>query len=344
MYDTLDPAHDLLAALDDTRAATARDGLTGRERLSRAALAADSRRDLAGLAVSPYRRDGSRLADAVHIARAIRASATPEQAAAGRAAHARQAAHTLAWQLRAVVPEILADVPGLLTHAPVGRPVGGTPAAPLLALGSPFAPSGPTLDVPQGWDPPPMGVLDPAEKTSYTIVKSTLGAVATPWHLGVYGLNVSGQVLAWGDDARAQVEALFMAGADAALETGLIADLAGAAMPAADMDAAEAAAGSAGYGPADTVVVNPADWPAVRRGWAGVPADLLPVNRVITTHATAGTVLVFPLAGVCLLVGDYEWSAVVEPSIVGEAVACTRAGLVAPRAAGVVQAVTITAA
>src|SRR5215468_8577785 len=114
MIDT-DVVRDLLAALDDTRAAATRGGLSGRERLSRAAVAADSLRDVHALTISPYRQAGSRLVDAVHLAHAARHSATDEQRAAGRAVHGRRAAHALSGHLRAVLPEVLADVPGLLT-------------------------------------------------------------------------------------------------------------------------------------------------------------------------------------------------------------------------------------
>lgn len=79
------------------------------------------------------------------------------------------------------------------------------------------------------------------------------------------------------------------------------------------LDAAEGAAGAAGNGPAELLIVNPADWPAVRRelgaAWVAGPHP----EPVVTPGATAGTVTYCGPGAFWLLVADYIEDEIVRP-------------------------------
>lgn len=331
----------LLDSLDALAAATAREGLSGRERLTRASVFRDAAADLSAvLDADPYRnRAHSRLVDTVRVHQAERARRDPDPDAVERLHR-----HGMTVTLRAAVQnQITTDTPGLTTTGPVGRPYSaGLPGSPLLDLGTPFNATAGSLEVPAGWATLPAGVLDAPEKTSIGAAKGTIAATPTPWHTAAYMLNEAMQVLAWGEDGRRRVEEFMTAVVNTTLEKALVADLlTDAGTPAADLDTAEAAAGTAWGTIADTLVVNPGDWPKVRRAYAGQPVPF--ANVAVTGSITAGTALVFPRSAVALLVNPVAYVGAIEPAFLGEAIAFYREGLATALRPGAVAAATVTA-
>jgi hypothetical protein len=167
-----------------------------------------------------------------------------------------------------------------------------------------------------------------------------MDTVTTPVHWAGYGANVSRQILDWAVDAQRRIEEVFADICNTTLEAALIADLLTAAgTPAADLDTAEATAGTAWGSTVDTIIVNPGDWPAVRRTYAPQPVPF--GNVCVTASIAAGTALVLPLGGVWLLAERMQLLSQVEPSRLGSAIVATRGGVVAERRTGVVAAATL---
>ena len=107
--------------------------------------------------------------------------------------------------------------------------------------------------------------------------------------------------------------------ADLAAEAHAVAGLETAAgdtaayVDAGTLDAAEGAAGAAGKGPAELLLVNPVDWPTIRRelgsSWAAGPHPI----PVVTAGATAGTATNCGPGAFWLLVADYVEDEIVRP-------------------------------
>jgi hypothetical protein len=331
----------LLTALDDLAAAAFRAGLSGREQLTRFSVLRDAQQDMAALAAADPYRGGrhNRMVDTLAVARAERARTAPDPDAVERLQRHRAATMLTA----AVMNQITTDTPGLLTTGPTGRPVAaGLPGSPLLDLGDPFTPTAGSLEVPAGWTSLPAGVLDPVEKTSIGGAHGQLGTIPTPWHLAGYMLNIARQVLDWSEDGRRRIEDFMGAVVNVTLEKALIADLlVDAGTPAADLDTAEATAGGAWGTAVDTLVVNPTDWPAVRRSYGG--PQYVPFPTVcVTGSITAGTALLFPRSAVCLLVNDLTYGSAIEPAYLGDAIYFSREGLATSLRPDAVAAATIT--
>lgn len=327
--------------VDGLAAAALRDGLSLNERVSRLDVLRGALHGLGGLAAADPYRPGtgfSIVADTLAAATAERRHGTDTAAVERLHRHGAVVALTAA-----VAPQTLADTAGLTTVGPAGRPVGaGLPGSPLLDLADPFTPSGPSIDIPLGWNPLPAAVIDPAEKTAISsAVHTGIASANKPWHLAAYALNLSKQVLDWGEDSLRRYQDLITATVNSGLEKTLITDLlAAAGTAAADVDAAEAAAGTAWGTAVDTLVVNPGDWPKVRRSYAPQPVPF--ANVAVTAGITAGTALLFARAAVTLLAEQLQWGTVVEPAYLGQAVAASRAGIAVPLRTGAVAAATIT--
>lgn len=329
-------AQDLLDALANRGIDALVAGISGLERLGRADMYRDERQSVLALAgANPYRFGGSLIGDVVAAGRARRAGTIDE------AAEERITTYRAVSDLQAANHQITTDTPGLLTTRPPGLPFKpGLPGTPLLALGEPFQPRGRTIELPSAWEDLPTGVLNPVEKTDVSGAIGTIPTVNTPVHMAAWSENISRQLLDFGEDALRRKQEEMETVVNVALEKALIAALVTAAgTPAADLDTAEAAAAAAWGTMADTLVVNPADWPAVRRSYSpqGVPFP----NQAITGSIAAGVALVFPLSAIWLLVEPMRSSAATEPSVLGEAMGFSRAGVAASRRTGAIGAATL---
>lgn len=329
----------LLTASADDVAAALKPGLTPREAMSRAALVHDGHTNVAALAAAnPYAAGGNLIADLASSFDADRERRPRDPAATARVAHVQARP-----QLQRAANQLLADNPGLITRHPAGlnfEP--GLPSAPLLGLATPHDFPGPVIDVPAGWATLPTGVLDPIEKTDVSAAAAaTIPAVTLDVHTGAHAVNVSRQQLDLTDDlAMADVQALVETVTNLKLEAALVAELLAAAGTAAtDIDAAEGAVGAAWGTAVDTIVLNPADAPALRRAYA--PQAVPFTNVVVTGSIAAGTALIFPRAAVWLLASQIWYASQPEPRILGVQLGASRYGAAGPRRPGVIAAVTL---
>lgn len=321
-------------------------GLDNSEQIMRTRAAANASRDLVALLadLDPYPgyrpREGAGLV--ADLCRAHRRSAATE--AERDDARRRYERHQTAQRLHARANQTTTDTPGLLTPLLVGvGDTAGLPGSPLLdalAVAVDFFYAG--MRVPTGWvgpdGNPPAAVLDAVEKTS---VFPANGAASVEedtvaWHTSAYALNVARQVLDWGQDAQAALDLLFARTVDLGLESAIVADLltmAGTPIdattnPGDALDTAEATAST--LAPASHLVVNPADWPKLRRGYTSNAMWPPPLTVVRTSGCPAGTALVLASGGVFIGRTDLVWQSLNEPAVFGYEVASVRYGAVAP--------------
>ncbi|PSL02500.1 hypothetical protein CLV30_110154 [Haloactinopolyspora alba] len=169
-------------------------------------------------------------------------------------------------------------------------------------------------------------------------------------------VELARQVRDWTDDAgNAMLDQALLDIADRAAESYIGTQLisaaggtrtAGTDLPAA-LDDAESAAGAAlnsavttGTNPG-VLVINPVDWPAVRRaiGTSWLP-DLPHPEPAISIGATAGTAIMVGPAALHLFAGQPEFMPAPKPATIGEQISALRPFYLAVRATAGVQTVT----
>lgn len=328
----------VLDEVDRLAAAAARINISGSERLGRCAILRDAQADLAALAgADPYTHSGSLILDLVAEDRARRSGG----GTADPGVVERLSRHRTVTQLHKAAHQITTDTPGLLAGHPPGtefRP--GLPGTPLLDLADPFPPGTPSayyMELPQGWNGLPSATINPAEKTDSgggTVPAATKQALVVT---STYYENISRQTLDWGESALRRFQEMIETAVNVALEEYLITHLVSLAdTPLSTLDEAEAAAGSVWGTAADTLVVNPSDWPAVRRAYS--PQSVPFANVAVTGGIAAGVALVFPLSALWLLTDRVQWAVTAEPAILGAQIGASRYGLSDIRRTGAIAA------
>jgi len=259
-------------------------------------------------------------------------------------------------QLRAV--QTLADNPGLLPK-PVDVGTGSTglgdgmPLIRLHALDREFAAGGDAPITPGVPGNVPAGSIDPAADpggTAFTI--ANVGS-ARARHNAVAFATFARQVRDWSDPAAlAMVDQIVLDVADRAAEVYIGAQLVAAAggtrVAGADLntlgdalDAAEAAAGAALNAPADLLIVNPANWPKVRRAiGTSWPTDAPHPMVAVSIGVAAGTAIVTGRSALHLFRDDVFFLPRESPSNFGMEVAASRPFYLAVRTTTGVQTIT----
>jgi hypothetical protein len=302
------------------------DGIAAPEAVTRARVAAEAGNDVATLRrLLAARPRGPVLADL------LRSMFDHDDDAGRRVTRAREV------ELVARAWQTTDDNPGLLSaRTPAGLPIPSQPTPFLEAFAMPVgeeAVGSRELSIPDVWRPKPMGTVDPVpESGPVAPLGSHTAALSTPWHYALATVNVSRQALRWSVGEVAEWEGLVRSATDNALEAALIADLLGAAPPAAGtptddaaaIDAAESAAATGWGSDATHLLCNPGDGPAVRRAQAlRDPTEVLAVASV-----PAGTVVAVCSSAVVCHATVAEVEGMDEPSVVGKLVGATRFGAV----------------
>lgn len=320
--------------------------LSATERIDRATRAVEADRAVRRLGplLDPYTAgEYSRFADALTIAR----SADPNGEAAVEAAD-RLDLHRQATISRAI--QTPADNPGLL---PAAQALPGGPERPpvpfLDALGTIDPGILASVRIPQAWSPVPVGVVNPDPNVPLELLDSQMDVTIEATDTAFGAVNVSRQLIKWGLDSLKQFDLLVDTAASVALETSLLARLtaaAGVIVPAgADLiDALDSAeVGIRWYTGPTHLVVNPDDWPAVRRAWAGAMMWPPPLAPIVTASQAAGVVLMLPASAVVVDVSPTDWARIPEVDQVGMRVGAIRYGAAGVRSPGALAAVSVQA-
>ncbi|MFX4272966.1 hypothetical protein ACQBAR_07265 [Propionibacteriaceae bacterium Y1685] len=332
-------AADLISGIRDLAAATTDDRIDRPERIARAGKAARQAADVAAIVphLDPY-ADGvhSRSADMLTLAGKMTRGRDRDAAAERISMHQQHA--ELAAQVRA-----WATLDGL--HHPTSvAPTAGPQqsAAWLNTYAQPTtAALGPAATIPTLSDNLPEATIDPSPSNP-VVSNGELTGDGDPltWRTAAYGVNESLQVLDWADGGANELDQLITMIVDVGLERQLLADLTAGLTPAADLDAAEAAAGTAWGGGADVIVVHATDAGRVygHYGAAGRHTGERP-TIVTTAGATPGTAVVLAMPAIRLEAAPLEWLIQDRPRELGRDAVAIRYGRARARIAGAVQTV-----
>lgn len=326
-------ADDLATSVRDLALSVAGSTVTRSERLSRLELLAATTGHLTSTLrlLDPYTRTGSRLAD-------LALCHNPRSDVQGKAeAAARLAAHaqfTRAW----------ADLAPLLDHGVVHKSgTGVSDPGGLLAIATPAGELGPKhLSALPIAGELPVAELDPTTETQALAYRSIdVTRTEVPWHVSAIAANMARQILDWAEAGQDELDRLLSLAVNRTLEAALFDDLTTTAVPAADLDAAEAAALAAWPSGGPVLVIHaPEDRPIVRKAYTGLPAEYWP-TLVASSAATAGTAHVAARDALVVEASALDVLAVDEPSLLGKGVAFMRYGRALPRVAAAVQTVTL---
>ncbi|QCV95727.1 hypothetical protein [Acidipropionibacterium acidipropionici] len=198
---------------------------------------------------------------------------------------------------------------------------------------------------PLHWDKIPAGTVDPGLSNPAgggTQVTRLLGDERR-YTMGSWATSRSTQAKDWAPGAEAELDRFGDAVASVCLEAELIRQLADGAPAASDFAAAEVAAGAAWPTGADLVLCNAADRPKIVRAYAA--EQLAPEDRpqVLATGGVreAGMAYVLAMGGVWLEAAPTEVFSALDPENNAVELGWLRYGLVAARAAGVMQKVEV---
>lgn len=232
------------------------------------------------------------------------------------------------------------ETPGLIGSQLVPPGPGGLPGAPFLdafAVPSLYGYGG--LQVPTGWTGGLSAVINSTEKTQFMPGQSAanIDAEKIPWTTAAYAENIALQVTDWAPSAQAELDRVFAAVVGAGLEKALLAQLATAAGTPADgstdlgdaLDDAETSI--AGGDPPSHLVVNPLDWPKVRKAYAAAGLWPMPLAVIRSPGQPPGLVLVLASGALYVAATPVDYLRALEPSILGRAVAAFRYGAIATR-------------
>lgn len=332
---------DLFSGVVDSAAAVTERGIGRRERLSRARLAAEHERNVAGVVegMNPY-RDGqfARIADMLAIAGRShwRPAAGSLDDAAERLALADQYEATRN-QLRA-----MPNLAGLFTH-PTST-AGPTPipsTTPWLDnFASPASHIGPPTLMPEPWSAIPQAAIDEDPQAP----GEPLATEGDPlgWHTSRWMINEAAQVVDWTVQGAADLERVVALIVNQGLERVLMADLIAGAPTQAGFEEAESAVGDVWPAGPDLILCSGHDLPRVRREYAGQHLDPSERPRIVATAgATTGTAVVLARGGVLLEATELRWMIVVEPKVLGREVMAYRYGRARRRITGAVQLVPV---
>lgn len=325
---------DLRTSVVDLADAVAEHGLDRAERVARARQAAEASEHVAIAArlLDPYRTgEHSRLQDrAIMASPESRFDPLERQEAEDRITRA-----AIAWQAGTPSPfggqTVALDI--------FDRVAVTTPWLSTFAQVVEFTPKNETI-APTPWTDLPTVQIDPAlplESSDYEIPGDPITWTVAALNFGMSDQAIHWTALALEHEKVAQL-ALFQG-----LEAALIAQLAMAAVPALDFEAAESATGTAWPGgAADLVLTSSTDLPKVRRLYAAeLPvAEYRP--RVMAAHGLpVGTALVMPAAAVDVRRTALEVMANRKPSAWGLDVSAVLYGSVTPVHPGVVASVAL---